>query len=120
LRHIYVLSGWQKVTERNIYQLWLTSSDIAPHSAPIDRSYGWFDARNFRSEHRLNCPMRKIIGSLILVIGLVIYIVVMATIGGMIALSPWYVQLPFYAIAGVAWALPLRPLLNWIHAKDNP
>jgi hypothetical protein len=38
-----------------------------------------------------------------------------------VALSPWIgrlpilVQAPIYLVAGIAWILPLKPLIRWMH-----
>ena len=42
--------------------------------------------------------MRKLVGSLLLLAWLVAYI----------------------AVAAIAWVLPLKPLIRWIHSKDEP
>ncbi len=52
------------------------------------------------------------------IIALIAYITVYA--GGVSLLWPWLGQLPvlvqtvFYAVLGVAWLLPLKPLLQWM------
>jgi hypothetical protein len=28
---------------------------------------------------------------------------------------PWPVQLVYYAVAGIVWILPLKPLIRWMH-----
>lgn len=57
---------------------------------------------------------RRAIGAAMILVFLVVYVVLAATIGGHLAHAPWWAQLAFYAIAGVAWALPLRPLFVWM------
>ncbi len=64
--------------------------------------------------------MRKLIGSLVIVGWMVAYIAVAAVIGDRIASEHWAWKLLYFPIAGLAWVLPLRPLLRWIHAKDGP
>ncbi len=63
--------------------------------------------------------MRKIIGSIALLSFLAAYITIAVLIGeklqGMKVVSIFY-----YVVAGIAWALPLKPLLRWMHAKDKP
>ena len=63
--------------------------------------------------------MRKIFGSLALLVFLGVYIVIAVKIGGMLT-DRKILSIPYYLIAGVAWALPLKPLLLWMHAKDAP
>ena len=32
----------------------------------------------------------------------------------------WAWKLLYFPIVGMAWVLPLKPLLRWMHAKDGP
>ena len=57
---------------------------------------------------------RRGIGALVILVFLVAYLALAATLGGHLAHGPWWAQLAFYAIAGIAWALPLRPLFVWM------
>lgn len=40
--------------------------------------------------------------------------VVVAEASALIAGSPWPLQTTYYLIAGIAWVLPLKPLLRWM------
>lgn len=64
--------------------------------------------------------MRKIVGSLVLVAWMVVYIAIAAVVGDRIALEHWGWKLLYFPIVGLAWVLPLKPLLRWMHAKDGP
>ena len=64
--------------------------------------------------------MRKILGSAILLTWVVSYIGVAGVIGDRIASEHWLIQAIFFPVAGLAWILPVRPLLKWMHAKDAP
>jgi hypothetical protein len=64
--------------------------------------------------------MRKIIGSLVMIAWMVGYIAVAAVVGDRIAQEHWAWKLLYFPIAGLAWVLPLKPLLRWIHSKDGP
>lgn len=64
--------------------------------------------------------MRKLIGSLVIVGWMVGYIAVAGVVGDRIASEHWVWKLIYFPVAGLAWVLPLRPLLRWIHAKDGP
>jgi hypothetical protein len=59
--------------------------------------------------------MRKTVASLILLGFIVLYIVLVGTFSGMIVAWPRWAQLVFYAIAGFAWILPLKPLFAWMN-----
>ena len=43
-----------------------------------------------------------------------------AQAGDRIAYEHWIWKLLYFPIVGVAWILPLKPLLKWMHAKDGP
>ena len=64
--------------------------------------------------------MRKILGAFAIVAWLVAYVAVMAVIGDRVLKEGLVVQIIFFPIAGLAWVLPLKPLLKWMHAKDAP
>lgn len=64
--------------------------------------------------------MRKLVGSLVLVVWLVTYVAVAATIGDRIASESWIWKLIYFPVVGISWVLPLRPLIRWMHAKDGP
>ena len=64
--------------------------------------------------------MRKIIGSSAMVTWLVVYVAIAGVIGDRVLDEHWVVQALFFPIAGMGWVLPLRPLLNWMHAGDPP
>lgn len=64
--------------------------------------------------------MRKLVGSLILLVWMVGYIAVAAVIGDRIASEHWGWKLLYFPIVGFSWVLPLRPLIRWMHAKDGP
>jgi hypothetical protein len=57
---------------------------------------------------------RRAIGALVILVFLTFYLALAATLGGQLANAPWWAQLLFYAVAGVAWAFPLRPLFVWM------
>lgn len=57
---------------------------------------------------------RKPAGVLLIVAGLAAYAAGVATLAPLIGTLPPLAQLPVYAILGVLWILPLRPLLRWM------
>ncbi len=64
--------------------------------------------------------MRKFIGAVVLLAWLVIYIAVAAAIGDRVASDELWIKAIYFPVAGMAWVLPLRPLLRWMHSKDAP
>ncbi len=60
--------------------------------------------------------LRKALGSLGILVWLVAWIVGAVTLGERLGAAPWPVLTAFYAVAGVAWVIPLRPLFHWMNA----
>ena len=63
--------------------------------------------------------MRKLIAMALVCVFIALYAAGAATIGGMLVEYPRWLQLVYYAIAGVVWALPLKPLMTWMNAEPN-
>ncbi len=64
--------------------------------------------------------MRKFTAMLAMLVFLILYAGLAATIGSALTETPRLVQLGFYVIAGIAWVFPLKPLFNWMNAADTP
>jgi len=58
--------------------------------------------------------LRKPIGVLALIVGLMLYAALVASLAGSIGRLPILVQTLIYLVLGIAWVLPLRPLLQWM------
>ena len=58
---------------------------------------------------------RKPLGVLLIVFGLIVYGGIVAAFAGPIGNLPTIVQALVYIVLGVAWLLPLRPLLVWMN-----
>ena len=63
--------------------------------------------------------MRKMIGSLVLLAWLLGYVAVAAVVGDRIASEHWAWKLLYFPIVGMAWVIPLKPLLRWMHSRDG-
>jgi len=62
---------------------------------------------------------RKLVGMLVLILGLFAYIALVVTVATSWLPGHWAVQLAFYAVAGVAWAVPLKPFMAWMNQSDE-
>lgn len=63
---------------------------------------------------------RKLLGTvLILVFACVYALVAMALAQGRITEAPKLVQTIAYVVLGLAWVLPLLPLIKWMERKDE-
>ncbi|MBL8545349.1 MAG: DUF2842 domain-containing protein [Hyphomonadaceae bacterium] len=59
---------------------------------------------------------RKAAGCLVLLTYIAVYAVLAASLGvALVPLIPTWAQLIFYAIAGVVWIFPLKPLFAWMN-----
>lgn len=59
---------------------------------------------------------RKPVGMLLIIALLVLWCVGVASLSDRVGTWPWWGQLPFYVVAGLAWlwVLPLKRLLYWM------
>lgn len=64
---------------------------------------------------RMRPTSRKLLGAAGLLAFLLAYLIVAASIGSALAAAPLWVQLPYFAIVGTFWILPLRPLFRWMN-----
>ncbi len=62
----------------------------------------------------MSARVRKAIGSAIIVLFMLTYIAVAASIGGHMP-DQWAVRLAFYLVVGTGWSLPLIPLVIWMN-----
>ncbi|MCA3630622.1 MAG: DUF2842 domain-containing protein [Methylobacterium sp.] len=70
----------------------------------------------------MNPRLKKFIGTLVMVVFVILYALIVMTIAPRMV-GPGtskLVELMFYLIAGLAWALPLMPLIRWMERKPNP
>jgi hypothetical protein len=64
----------------------------------------------------MNIRTRKALGCFVLLAYIAIYTVLAASLGvALVPLIPTWAQLVFYAVAGVVWIFPLKPLFAWIN-----
>lgn len=62
----------------------------------------------------MNPRLKKLIGSLAILLFLFFYVVAVITIGDHVP-EHWAVQLVFFGVAGIAWGIPLIPLMKWMN-----
>jgi hypothetical protein len=62
---------------------------------------------------------RKLIGALVLIVFVCVYaLVVMALVQGRIQAAPKLAQTAFYIVLGLAWIVPVLPLIRWMERAD--
>ena len=62
----------------------------------------------------MNPSWRKPAGIFAILAIIAIWAVLIASFSGLIARLWWPLQFVAYLVAGFAWVLPLRPLINWM------
>ena len=66
----------------------------------------------------MNPRLKKLIGTIVMVAFVIVYaLVVMALAPRILTGASKLVELAFYAVAGLAWVLPLLPLIRWMEKK---
>lgn len=64
---------------------------------------------------------RKLTGCVLLVGYLVLYALLAAAIAvSLFPVLPAWAQLIYYAIAGIVWVFPLKPLFGWMRGGAKP
>ncbi|MEO1305719.1 MAG: DUF2842 domain-containing protein [Pseudomonadota bacterium] len=59
---------------------------------------------------------RRIVASIVQLCFLAFWIWGAATIGTMLATAPKWVTLIFFVVAGIGWAVPLKPVFTWMNS----
>lgn len=64
----------------------------------------------------MNASARKALGCFVLLAYLTVYAAAAATLGGFLEPRlPFWAEMLFYVVAGVAWVIPLRRLFTWMN-----
>ena len=61
---------------------------------------------------------RKPAGALIMIVSIIIWAVAIASASSVISAWPLVVQMLFYAVAGIIWIMPMKPLLRWMETGN--
>ncbi|MDO9223185.1 MAG: DUF2842 domain-containing protein [Caulobacter sp.] len=67
----------------------------------------------------MNPRIRKLVGLLAMLVFLFVYVVVAVNIAGHLPKHP-AISLLYFAIVGIAWGVPLFPLLSWMNREPGP
>lgn len=59
---------------------------------------------------------RRIVASLVLIAFLVLWVWGAATIGTQLATAPKWASFVFFVVAGIGWAVPLKPVFTWMNS----
>jgi hypothetical protein len=67
----------------------------------------------------MDVRVRKALGCFVLLAYIAVYTVLAASLGvALIPVLPTWAQLVFYAVAGIVWIFPLKPLFGWINSAQ--
>jgi uncharacterized membrane protein YuzA (DUF378 family) len=68
----------------------------------------------------MNPRLKKLIGAILMVLFVAFYALMIAAFAPRILIgASKMVEMLFYAIAGLAWTLPLLPLIRWMERKKT-
>lgn len=67
----------------------------------------------------MDVKTRRGIGMIITVFTIILYIILISIVGNFFVTQPLYIRLPFFAIAGIIWIFPLKPVYMWMRAKEG-
>lgn len=62
----------------------------------------------------MNPSWRKPAGALIMLVLITAWAILIVSLAQIIANWPMVVQMMFYAVTGVIWIFPMKPLLQWM------
>lgn len=57
---------------------------------------------------------RKLVGAGLILLIIAVWAVLVASLARFVGTWPVLIQAPFYLIMGLAWIIPMRPLVRWI------
>jgi hypothetical protein len=58
--------------------------------------------------------VRKLVGGVAIVVFVIAYAAVAVTVSGWLPKTP-LVELPYYLVVGIAWGVPIIPLISWMN-----
>ncbi len=62
----------------------------------------------------MTARVRKLVGGVAIVVFVAGYAVAAVTISAVLP-QRWWAELPFYLVVGIAWGLPIIPLISWMN-----
>ncbi len=62
----------------------------------------------------VNPSWRKGAGIFLILVLIIGWSVVVASVADAIGAAPWPLKALFFLVAGIAWILPLKPLIRWM------
>jgi uncharacterized membrane protein YuzA (DUF378 family) len=70
-------------------------------------------------DHTMTTPsLRKPLGVLMIIALIAIWTIGVLVLSDYVAPLHWSLQAIFYTIVGIAWILPIKPLLRWMESGE--
>lgn len=63
--------------------------------------------------------LRKLIGTLLTVVFLLVYIFVAAVLGDAVVTRHWAIQTSFFLVLGLLWIFPVMAIIRWMERPDE-
>jgi hypothetical protein len=57
---------------------------------------------------------RKLLGIVLILLIILVWAALVASVAPFVGSWPVLIQAPFYLVVGLAWIIPLKPLVRWI------
>jgi hypothetical protein len=65
--------------------------------------------------------LRKLIGTIVMIVFVTVYALLAMTLAdSRVSQAPELIRAAVYAVLGLAWVLPLMPLIRWMERPDAP
>lgn len=67
----------------------------------------------------MSATQRRLLASIAILVFLAFWVWAASTVGTFLANANDWVTLIFFIVAGIGWAVPLRPILRWMNQKQD-
>ncbi len=64
--------------------------------------------------------MKRVAVYCLIALALVIYIMIVITVGSAVLPDHWAAQLLFYGVTGIIWIFPLMKIIEFFYKRSNP
>ena len=64
----------------------------------------------------MNVRLKKLIGSVAILVFLAGYVAVVVSVAAYVP-PTWWAQIPYFALTGILWGVPLIPLIRWMNRE---
>ena len=72
-----------------------------------------------KTGYEMNIRLRRAIGITTTITFIIVYVVFASIAGNLFLDKPIWIKIPFFAVAGIIWIFPLKPLYMWMKPKPG-